>query len=213
MIPSFITWFVNYFLHLDQHLSVLISTYGAWVYAILFAIIFCETGLVVTPFLPGDSLIFAIGTFAAIGSLKTSFIFFLLFIAAIAGDNVNYWIGRFVGPKVFRSKKSRVFNIEYLHKTHKFYEKYGTKAVIIARFMPIIRTFSPFVAGIGKMEYGKFFGFDFIGGLAWVSLFLFGGYFFGNIPIVKNNFEWVIVGIIILSLLPAIITYIRNKRK
>jgi len=210
-----IDWIIQlaeYFIHLDTYLGTLISTYGVWVYAILFFIIFLETGFVVTPFLPGDSLLFAAGAFAALGSLNVAYLFILLALAAILGDNVNYWIGRFIGPKVFRSKKSKLFNIEHLHKTQKFYAKYGVKAIIIARFMPIIRTFSPFIAGIGKMKYSKFLGFDIFGGLLWTSLFIFGGYYFGNIPFVKANFEWVILGIIIISILPGVIEYYRNRK-
>lgn len=210
MIEFFLS-FINFFLHLDQSLGGIIQHYGTLTYLILFLIIFCETGLVVTPILPGDSLLFAAGTFAAIGSLNISLLFFLLWSAAVIGDNLNYWIGRYIGSKVFR-QKSRLFKKEYLDRTHVFYEKHGKIAIIIGRFMPIIRTFSPFVSGIGKMDYRKFLPFDILGGLLWVGLFTFGGYFFGNIPFVKENFSVVILAIVLLSISPAIIEYIRNRK-
>ncbi len=203
--------FVDFFLHLDTHLLEIISTYGVWTNALLFFIIFMETGFVVTPFLPGDSILFAAGTFAALGSLNIWVLFVLLFVAAITGDTVNYWIGDKIGRKAF-NKNYRFLNKEHLIKTEKFYEKHGGKTIIIARFMPIIRTFAPFVAGVGTMEYSKFIMFNVIGGLLWVSLFLFGGYFFGNIPIVRDNFETVIIAIILISVVPMIIEYFKNKK-
>jgi membrane-associated protein len=202
---------VDIFLHLDKHLTTVIAQFGVLTYIFLFIIIFMETGLVVTPFLPGDSLIFVAGTLAAFGSLNIVVLFITLALAAIIGDSVNYWIGSMLGRRVFH-EKSRFFKKEYLVKTEKFYEKYGGKTIILARFMPIIRTFAPFVAGIGKMNYSWFLSFNIIGGIAWVSLFLFGGYFFGNIPIIKNNFEISIFVIIFISILPGITEYIKHKR-
>lgn len=202
----------DYFMHLDTNLAALIATYGVLTYIILFLVIFIETGLVVMPFLPGDSLLFAAGAFAAIGSFNIAFLLLLLGIAAILGDTVNYWLGHFIGPKVFKSKKSIFFNREHLHKAQSFYNKYGAKTIVLARFIPIIRTFAPFVAGIGKMHYGKFLSYNIFGGLLWVATFLFGGYYFGNMPFVKANFEWVILAIIIISVIPAVVEYIRNRK-
>jgi membrane-associated protein len=198
-------------MHLDKHLDLLIRNYGIWTYGILFFIIFLETGLVVTPFLPGDSLLFAGGTFAALGSLDARWLIISLSIAAIAGDTANYWIGYTVGPKVFNKEKSRFLNKEYLYRTHRFYEKYGGKTVILARFIPIIRTFAPFVAGIGSMTYRRFILYNISGGIAWVVIFVLGGYLFGNIPVVKQNFSLVIFVIIILSILPGIIEFLRHR--
>jgi membrane-associated protein len=198
-------------LHLDQHLNVIIQNYGVWTYMLLFIVIFIETGLVVTPFLPGDSLLFAAGTFAALGSLNVGLLFVLLAAAAIGGDTVNYWIGHFVGPKVFRKENVRFLNKEYLDRTHQFYEKHGGKTIILARFIPIIRTFAPFVAGIGKMTYWHFISYNVIGGLAWIAIFTFGGYFFGNIPFVKRNFTLVILAIIFISVLPMIIEFLNHR--
>lgn len=203
--------FFEIFMHLDKHLSMIIQQYGAFTYFILFMIIFCETGLVVTPFLPGDSLLFAAGTFAALGALDVKWLFILLSAAAITGDNVNYWIGHFIGPKIFRKEDVRFLNKKHLDRTHEFYQKYGTKAIIIARFMPIVRTFSPFVAGLGRMTYMRFLPFDIMGGLLWISVCVFGGYFFGNIPIVKQNFTIVIFVIIFISILPGIIEFVRHR--
>jgi membrane-associated protein len=203
--------FIDFFLHLDQHLGDLIHHYGIWTYSILFAIIFGETGLVVTPLLPGDSLLFAAGTFAALGSLDVTVLLVLLSFAAIAGDTVNYWIGRVVGPKVFYMENSRLFNKKHLMRAHQFYEKYGGKTIIIARFVPIIRTFAPFVAGIGDMTYWRFITYNIVGGIAWITLCVSGGYFFGNIPVVRRNFTLVIFAIIFISILPAVIEFLRHK--
>ena len=189
-----------------------IQNYGALTYAILFLIIFCETGLVVTPFLPGDSLLFAAGTFAAIGNLNMTFLFLLLTAAAILGDAANYWIGYVVGPKVFRKEKSIFFKQAYLDKTNAFYEKYGGKTIILARFVPIIRTFAPFVAGIGKMPYQTFFLYNVIGAIVWVGSCSLAGYFFGQIPIIKENFEFAVLGIILISVLPMVFEFIKHFR-
>jgi membrane-associated protein len=198
-------------MHLDKHLDVVIRNYGIWTYAILFLIIFLETGLVITPFLPGDSLLFAAGTFAARGSLNAWLLIASLSIAAIAGDSVNYWIGYIVGPQVFSKEKSRFLNKKHLYRTHQFYEKYGGKTIILARFIPIIRTFAPFVAGIGSMTYRRFILYNISGGIAWVTILALGGYLFGNIPIVKQNFSLAIFAIIILSILPGIIEFFRHR--
>lgn len=206
-----ITTFIEMFMHLDRHLDLIIREYGMWTHAILFLIIFCETGLVVTPLLPGDSLLFAVGTFAALGSLDLKLLAISLSIAAIAGDTVNYWIGHFVGPKVFSKEKSRFFNKDYLERTHRFYERYGGKTIIIARFIPIIRTFAPFVAGIGRMTYLRFVLYNIVGGVAWIGAFLFGGYFFGALPFIKQNFSLVILAIIVISMLPGLIEFLRHK--
>jgi membrane-associated protein len=205
--------FIEIFLHLDTHLSAVIQAYGGWTYLILLLIIFCETGLVVTPILPGDSLLFAIGSFAALGALELEYLLVGLTIAAILGDSVNYAIGHYMGPKVFTKKDSRIFRKEYLNKTHRFYEKYGAKTIIFARFVPIVRTFAPFVAGIGAMSYGKFLTYNVVGGVAWIFLFVLGGYFFGGLPIVKQNFTLVILAIIALSIMPGVIEFIRARRQ
>jgi membrane-associated protein len=203
--------FIDIFMHLDKHLSLVIQNYGTLTYVILFLIIFCETGLVVTPFLPGDSLLFAVGTFTAIGALDVSVVFVLLTIAAVAGDTVNYWIGNFVGPKVFHKDDVRFLNKKHLERTHRFYEKYGGKTIIIARFVPIIRTFAPFVAGVGSMTYGRFLSYNIIGGILWIAVCVFAGYFFGNIPIVKQNFSIVILAIIFISIMPGVIEFLRHR--
>lgn len=202
---------VDLFLHVDKNLNAVILQFGTLTYIFLFLIIFMETGLVVTPFLPGDSLLFVAGSLAAFGSLNIKILFITLALAAIIGDSVNYWIGSMLGRRMFH-EKSKFFKMEYLVKTEKFYEKYGGKTIILARFMPIIRTFAPFVAGIGKMNYTWFISYNITGGLIWVGLFTFGGYFFGNIPIIKNNFEISIFVIIFVSVLPGIIEYIKHKR-
>ncbi|HLP60902.1 MAG TPA: DedA family protein [Candidatus Deferrimicrobium sp.] len=204
---------IDFILHLDKYINILIQDFGVWTYLILFLIIFCETGLVVTPFLPGDSLLFAAGAFAARGSLDLFWLFVILSVAAVIGDTVNYWIGHFVGPKVFQKENVRFLKKEYLDRTHQFYEKYGGETIIIARFIPIIRTFAPFVAGIGKMTYWKFISYNIIGGIGWVAIFLFGGYFFGNIPFVKKHFTIIIFAIIIISVIPGVIEFLRMRRQ
>lgn len=206
-----IFYFIDFFIHLDKYLPLVISSFGIWAYVLVFLVIFCETGLVVTPVLPGDSLLFALGTLAALGALQIEVLLITLCIAAIAGDTVNYSIGHFIGPKVFHYEDSRFFKKKYLIKTHEFYEKHGGKTIIIARFMPFIRTFAPFVAGVGAMTYPKFILYNVIGGISWVSIFLMGGYYFGNIPAVKKNFTIVILAIIIISVMPGFIAYVRHK--
>lgn len=203
--------FIDLVLHLDKHLDSMVQTFGPWLYVILFLIIFCETGLVVTPILPGDSLLFAVGALAARpGGLSLGLALALLCIAAILGDTVNYWIGAYTGPKVFHKKDSRWLNPKHLERTHAFYEKYGGKTIIIARFLPIIRTFAPFVAGIGRMTYSRFLIYNVVGGVVWICLFIVGGYFFGNLPIVKKNFSLVIIVIIVVSVIPVIVEYLRH---
>ncbi len=204
--------FIDLFLHLDKHLSELIAAYGTWTYAILFLIVFCETGLVVTPFLPGDSLLFAAGTFAALGAMDPWILFGLLTVAAILGDTVNYWIGKRIGPAAF-SGRFRLLNQNHLRKTEAFYEKHGGKTIIMARFVPIVRTFAPFVAGVGTMEYGRFLMFNVVGAVLWVGLFVFGGYLFGNIPAVRENFTLVILAIIVLSVLPILFEWLKSRRE
>jgi membrane-associated protein len=208
-----LTLFMEFILHLDQYLSVVIQQYGIWTYVILFLIIFLETGFVITPFLPGDSLLFAAGAFAALGSLNLALLFLVLAAAAILGDTANYWIGYHIGPKVFRKKTGRLFKEEYLDRAHRFYEKYGGKTIFLARFVPIIRTFAPFVAGIGKMSYWRFITYNVAGGITWVALFLFGGFYFGNLPFVQENFTLVILAIILISFVPIGIEYLRHKRR
>ncbi len=202
---------LEYLIHLDRHLSAIIQQYGVWTYLILFLIVFCETGLVVTPILPGDSLLFAVGTFAALGALDLALALIVLSVAAVAGDTVNYAIGYRVGPSVFRKEGSRVLNREYLDRTHRFYERHGAKTIVIARFVPIIRTFAPFVAGIGRMTYSRFLTYNVAGGLAWIVIFVLGGYFFGNISVVRRNFTLVIFAIIVLSVLPGLIEILRQR--
>jgi membrane-associated protein len=205
-----INFVIDLFLHLDEHLDTIIRDYGTWTYGLLFLIIFLETGFVVTPFLPGDSLLFAAGTFAARGSLNPLLLFVLLFFAAVIGDTVNYWIGNRVGPRVFE-REYRFLKKEHLEKTQRFYEKHGGKTIVLARFLPIVRTFAPFVAGVGTMNYSRFVSFNVLGAFVWTSLFIFGGYFFGNIPVVRENFEIVILAIIFLSVLPMVIEYLRGR--
>ncbi len=208
---EYITQFIELFLHLDKSLSTVIQTYGSTTYIILFLVILCETGLVVLPFLPGDSLLFAAGAFAAKGDINIATLFMILCVAAILGDSINYEVGRLIGPRIAQREKSRYVNKEHIAKTHQFYEKFGAKTIIIARFIPIIRTFAPFVAGLGTMSYKKFLQYNVIGGVAWVAICLFAGYLFGNIPLVKKNFTVVIFAIIIVSILPAVIEYIRHR--
>jgi membrane-associated protein len=204
---------IDLFLHLDKHLSSVIATYGTWTYFLLFLIIFMETGFVITPFLPGDSLLFAAGTFAspALGSaLNIWVLYLLLLVAAVGGDTANYWIGHFIGPRAF-SGEVRFLKKQYLDRTQAFFEKHGGKTIVLARFVPIVRTFAPFVAGVGKMSYWRFISYNIIGGIAWVTLFTFGGYFFGNLPFVKENFTFVVLAIIFLSVLPAVYEVLKDR--
>jgi membrane-associated protein len=204
---------IEFVLHLDRHLFDLVGAYGSWVYGILFVVIFAETGFVVTPFLPGDSLLFAAGAIAATEALNPHIISLILIIAAILGDTVNYAIGFYIGPKVFSKPRSLLFNPEHLERTHRFYEKYGGKTIIIARFIPIIRTFAPFVAGIGKMSYLHFVFYNVFGGIFWVLVFVYAGFFFGNLPMVKRNFSLIIIAIIIISVIPVFIEFIRHWKE
>ena len=204
--------FVDLFVHLDTHLSAVISQYGTWTYLILFLIVFCETGLVVTPFLPGDSLLFAAGTFAALGDLDVWLMIVLLIIAAVVGDTVNYWVGAAIGPRAFQGR-IRFLKREHLERTHAFYEKHGGKTIILARFIPIIRTFAPFVAGVGAMSYGKFFSYNVLGAVLWVVVLVLAGFFFGNIPVVRENFSLVILAIIAISVMPMVVEAVRARRK
>jgi membrane-associated protein len=207
-----ISFFINIIMHLDVQLASMIHTFGPWIYAVLFAVIFLETGLVLTPYLPGDSLIFAVGAFTAMGSFNLPLILITLAVASIFGDSMNYAIGHYIGPIVFK-KNYKWLNKRALDRTHAFFDKYGAKTIILARFVPIVRTFAPFLAGIGAMRYLKFLIYNIIGGILWVSLFLFAGYFFGNIPIVKNNFTLAIIGIIIISMIPLAIELIKYYRE
>lgn len=209
---EFFTQFIDIVLHLDRHLLLLIEQYGYWIYGILFLIIFCETGLVFTPFLPGDSLLFVVGALAATGALDLQWVILLLMAAAFLGDNTNYWIGRFFGPRMFKHQ-SRWLNRAYLTKTEIFYEKHGGKTVLLARFLPILRTFAPFVAGIGHMLYNRFVLFSFAGAVLWINSLVLAGYFFGNIPWIKNNLTVVILGIIVLSLLPGVVHYVQERTR
>lgn len=202
----------NLILHIDVYLAEAIAFLGAWSYVALFTIIFAETGLVVVPFLPGDSLLFAAGTLAGGGMLNIWVVYFSLLLAAVIGDTVNYWVGNYIGPKVFSQNNSRFFKKEYLEKTRVFYEKYGGKTIIIARFLPIIRTFAPFVAGIGKMRYSTFFFYNVLGGFVWVTSLVLAGFYLGGLPFVKANFEYAILTIIALSVLPMVVEYIKYKR-
>jgi membrane-associated protein len=205
-------YLIDFILHLEHHLTTLIEHYGSWTYLILFLIIFCETGLVVTPFLPGDSLLFALGALAAKGSLDVSWLAVLLSVAAISGNVVNYSIGRWLSPKVKRQQKIKFIKQEYIDRTEKFFHKYGGKTIIITRFVPIIRTFAPFMAGVGNMNYGKFLIYNVVGGLLWVNLLVWAGYFFGTLPIVEKNFEVVVLAIIVISLVPVVYELIQAKR-
>jgi len=208
---SFLSAFIDFVLHLDEKLGAIIQQYGAFTYAILFLIIFAETGLVVAPFLPGDSLLFAAGTFAALGAFQVGWLFLLLAVAAILGDTVNYAIGHHLGRKVFE-QDFRWLNKEHLAKAEAFYEKHGGKTIVLARFIPVIRTFAPFVAGAGSMRYPKFLLYNVTGGLAWVGIFVFGGYFFGNLPLVEKNLTMIIYIIVVISFIPIILEYVRHKR-
>ena len=208
-----LTSFADIVLHLDRHLQWLVANYGAWIYAILFLIVFCETGLVVTPFLPGDSLLFVAGTLAAAGDMYIHGLFAALAAASFLGDNTNYWIGRYVGPRVFTREGSPLLNPAHLARTQRFYDRYGAKTVFFARFVPIIRTFAPFVAGIGRMRYPRFVFFSFSGSIAWVGSLAYAGYYFGTVPIVKQNLTLVIIIIIALSIAPGIVEYVRHRRK
>jgi membrane-associated protein len=198
---DFLKSLLDIFLHIDDHLAAIIAQYGLWTYALLFLVIFMETGFVVTPFLPGDSLLFAAGTFAALGSMNLGLLLAMLMVAAVGGDTVNYWIGHYLGERAYSIKWVKK---EYVERTHAFFEKHGGKTIFLARFVPIVRTFAPFVAGIGRMSYRHFFSYNVFGGIVWVALFTLAGYFFGNIPFIKDNFELVIIAIILISLLPAV---------
>jgi membrane-associated protein len=205
-----IKFLIDLFLHLDEYMANIINQYGVWTYAILFLVIFMETGFVVTPFLPGDSLIFAAGTFAALGSLNIWGLMGLLIIAAVGGDTVNYWIGHSLGDRAYNIKWIKK---EYLDRTHAFFEKHGGKTIFLARFVPIVRTFAPFVAGMGRMSYSYFFSYNVFGGIVWVLLFSLLGFFFGNIPFVKKNFEFVIIAIILISVVPAVWEAVKARRE
>lgn len=209
-----IKYLIDFILHMDVHLAEIVSNAGNWTYLILFGVIFMETGLVVTPFLPGDSLLFAAGSLVALegSTLNIVLLWIILACAAVIGDTVNYEIGKFIGPKAFTSN-SKLLKKEYLDRTHAFYEKHGGITIFLARFIPIIRTFAPFVAGIGKMSYWHFISYNFFGGVLWTALFTFGGYFFGNLPFVKDNFSIVIFAIIIISVLPAVYEVVKSKLK
>ena len=207
-----LTQFMDVVLHLDQHLQALVASHGAWIYLILFLIIFCETGLVVTPFLPGDSLLFVAGTVAAAGGMDINLLVLLLIIAAILGDAVNYGVGHYIGPRIFNNGESRWLNPAHLQRAHAFYEKYGGKTIIIARFVPIVRTYAPFVAGAASMTYSRFAVYNVSGAVLWVASLGYAGYFFGNLPFIKNNLTLVILGIIFLSILPGIIEILRHRK-
>lgn len=209
---SILQQFIGIVLHIDIHLASLAAEYGVWMYGILFLIIFCETGLVITPFLPGDSLLFAAGSLCAISSIEIALLIPLLIAAAVMGDSTNYWFGRGFGARFAQNKESRFLKRKYLDQTEQFYEKHGAKTVILARFIPIIRTFAPFVAGLGSMNYRKFLSYSVFGSILWIGSFTLGGYFFGNIPFFKNNFTLVIVAIMVISLLPGIVGYVRARR-
>lgn len=204
--------FINFILHLDESLYGIIQNYGLWTYLFLFLIVFCETGLVVTPFLPGDSLIFAAGALSAMGSLNVFAFFITFFVAAVVGDAVNYFIGKKIGNTILEKGKNKFVKKEYIIKAHKFYEKHGAMTIVIGRFIPIIRTFVPFVAGMGEMNFTKFVFYNIFGAFLWVGLFLTGGFLFGNVPIVKDNFTFVLIAIIVISVLPAIIAVVRERK-
>ena len=204
---------IDLLLHLDKHLAGVIADYGTWTYLILFLIVFAETGLVVTPILPGDSLLFAAGTFAGFGSLNAVLLFVVLTVAAVSGDTVNYAIGKYLGQWLVHGSRRRWIKQEYLDRTHAFFEKYGGKTIVLARFVPIIRTFAPFVAGLGAMTYGRFFVYNVVGGVAWVAICTGAGYLFGGLPVVKNNFSLVILAIVVISVMPAVLEYLKHRRR
>ncbi|MBL9164598.1 MAG: DedA family protein [Planctomycetaceae bacterium] len=210
---EYLSHFVDLFLHLDKHLGELVKEYGTWTYLVLVLIVFCETGLVVTPILPGDSLLFAAGAIAALGSLNPHLLVVLLTIAAVLGDAVNYQIGRYIGPAVFKKEDSRLFKRSHLEKTRAFYERYGGKTIIIARFVPIVRTFAPFIAGVGQMSYRQFALYNVVGAIAWVVIGVYAGYLFGGLTVVKENFSLIIIAIVFISLLPAAFEYWRARRE
>lgn len=205
--------FIDFIIHLDRHLSYILENFGIWCYLLFFVIIFAETGLVVTPFLPGDSLLFALGTFAAVGSLNVAWVFIILSAAAVLGDNANYAIGKYFGSLILKRQGAWFLKKEHIDRTHKFYERYGAKTIVLARFVPIVRTFAPFVAGVGKMGYIRFFAYNVIGGVLWIMVFLFGGFFFGNIRIIRENFTFTIFAIIIISILPAVIEVLKERKR
>ena len=210
---EFITFLIDFILHIDVHLAQLATAYGPWLFLILFLIIFCETGLVVLPFLPGDSMLFVTGAIAATGAFNIHLMILTLILAAILGDTVNYHIGKAIGLKVFDNPNSRIFKRSHLDKTHAFYERHGGKTIIIARFAPIVRTFAPFVAGVGAMRYTRFLSYNVVGAVAWVGSFAYAGYFFGNLPVVKHNLSLLILVIVIISVMPAVIGFIRQRRE
>ena len=208
---EFLSGFLDLVLHLDTHLQALTAQYGAWIYAILFAVIFCETGLVVTPFLPGDSLLFVAGTLSATGNPYVHDLFLALAAASFLGDNTNYWIGHYLGPRLFRHENSRLLNPAHLQRTQRFYDRYGAKTVFMARFVPIVRTFAPFVAGMGKMRYSRFLFYSFSGSIAWTGSLIYAGYYFGNVPAIRENLSLVIIAIVVISILPGVIEYLRHR--
>lgn len=204
---------IDFIIHIDKHLDAIVLQYGVWAYTILFIIVFCETGLVVTPLLPGDSLLFAAGAIAARGSLDVYILSLIIFIAAVLGDAVNYAIGNYIGPRVFSYQDSKIFKRQYLDRTQRFFEKYGGKAIVIARFVPIVRTFAPFLAGVGKMSYPKFALYNVAGAVLWVGLFVFAGFLFGEMPFVKNNFTAVIMAIIVISVAPVVFEALKARKE
>lgn len=208
----FIETLISMLLHLDKYLNVIVQNYGIWTYGIIFLIIFCETGLVVTPFLPGDSILFAVGALASIGLLKIFPLFVIFYLAAVLGDTVNYHIGHRIGNSIFQKENIKYINKKYLRKAHDFYKKHGSMTIVLGRFIPIIRTFVPFVAGIGEMSYSRFIIYNMVGGFLWVTLFLGGGYFFGGLPLVKQHFSYIVIAIVIISIIPAVVTVIKEKR-
>jgi len=209
---DFILFLVDFIVHIDRHLTQLAVAYGPWLFLILFLIVFAETGLVVTPVLPGDSLLFVTGTIAATGAFDVHLMVLVLMVAAISGDSVNYQIGKFLGVKVFERPGSRIFKREYLERTHAFYARHGGKTIIIARFVPIVRTFAPFIAGVGAMSYARFFAYNIIGGVLWVASFSYAGYFFGNLPMVKQNLSLLIAAIVVISFVPGVLEFLRQRK-